>query len=137
TSAETRWQTWRSDSFGRFNPVSTAALINLMLGGNDPGTSGNTLHARLRYFDPVGQRAGVPPDVAALVTGITPDAVNVTLVNTSSTEAREVVVQGGAYAEHDFTTVTTAGTTRQIGGPTLTVRLEPGAGADLEIGMQR
>src|SRR5690606_36265903 len=47
TSIETRWQNWRSDSFGRFNPVSTGALVNLMLGGNDPGTSGNSLHARL------------------------------------------------------------------------------------------
>jgi hypothetical protein len=131
-----RWQTWRSDAFAAFNPVSTSALVNLMLGGNDPGTSGNTLHSRLRYFDPAGARAGVPADVAALVTAIAADSVSVTLVNTGQTP-REVILQAGAYGEHRFTDVAVAGRTQDVNANTLRVRLAPGAGADLQIGMAR
>ena len=50
-----------------------------MNGGNDPGTSGNVVHARLRYFDSDAQRAGIPEDVAALVDTIEDAAVTVTL----------------------------------------------------------
>ena len=34
------------DHAQRFNPVETTALVNLMNGANDPGTSGNVVHAR-------------------------------------------------------------------------------------------
>jgi hypothetical protein len=61
-----------SDGAQRFSPVSTETLVNLMLGANEPGSSGNVLHARLRYFDPAARRAGLPPDVAALVRKINP-----------------------------------------------------------------
>ena len=134
---EQRWREWLSDSFYAFNPVSTATLVNLMLGGNDPGTSGNSLHARLRYFDPDGLRAGVPEDVAALVTHIGPDRVEVTLVNTSQTESRRVVVQAGAYGEHQFTTVVADGVTSQVDASAFTVELAPGAGSELVFGMER
>lgn len=132
-----RWREWRSDSFARFNPVVTTALVNLTLGANDPGTSGNTLHAQVRYFDPQQRRAGLPPDVAALVSRIDPTGITLTLVNTSTTEAREVIVQGGAYGEHRFETIRVNGVTHAVGAETVTVLLEPGAGADLEVTMAR
>lgn len=134
---EQRRQEWRSDSFYDFNPVSTTTLINLMLGGNDPGSSGNSLHTRLRYFDPERDRAGVPEDVAALVTRISRESVTVTLVNTSRTTPREVVVQAGAYGEHQFTTADSGGLTHDVNAPTFSVVLQPGAGSELEIGMVR
>jgi hypothetical protein len=134
---EDRWARWRSDSFFRYNPVATTALINLTLGGNDPDYVGNTLHSQVRYFDPQLRRAGLPRDVAALVTAIRPQGIALTLVNTSATEAREVLVQGGAYGEHDFTTVAFDGRTETPARSTFSVRLEPGAGADLQIGMRR
>ena len=77
-----------SDYSQRFNPVAVTALVNLTLGGNHPGSAGNVLHSRLRYFDPVQRRAGLPKDVGALVSKITNDGVVVKLVNTSQTEAR-------------------------------------------------
>ena len=89
-----------SDGAQRFNPVATDTLVNLMLGGNDPGASGNVLHARLRYFDGRARRAGLPEDVAALVSGLGASEVTVTLVNTSPVHERDVVVQLGAFAEH-------------------------------------
>lgn len=136
TPRERRWQEWRSDSFYRYNPVATGTLVNLMLGGNDPGNSGNTLHSRVRYFDPQTRRAGLPEDVAALVSRITPSGITLTLVNTSPDAAREVVVQAGAYGEHRFTRVEGDGRASTPGASTFTVRLEPGAGAALEVGME-
>ncbi len=126
-----------SDGAQRFNPVATETLVNLMLGGNDPGSSGNVLHARLRYFDPVTRRAGLPEDVAALVEKLTADSVTVTLVNTSPVHGRELTVQLGAFAEHEGVAVTVDGKRTALEGSHFEVTLAPGAGASLEIAMKR
>ena len=125
------------DGAQRFNPVVTTPLINLMNGGNEPGTSGSLIHTRLRYFDPDRRRAGVPEDVAALVDTIEDASVGVTLVNVSQTGERTVIVQTGAYGEHTATTVTSGGRTWTVNAPWFTVRLAHGAGARLQIGMRR
>jgi hypothetical protein len=83
-----------SDYPQRFNPVVTSALVNMTLGGNDPGTSGNILHSRVRYFDPERRRAGLPEDVAALVEKIGTDEIVLTLVNTSPVQPRTLVDAG-------------------------------------------
>jgi len=111
--------------------------VNLTLGGNDPGSSGNVLHSRVRYFDPLKRRAGLPEDVAALVEKIQPDAIVLTLVNTNPVEARTVTVQTGAYGEHQCLAVETAGRSVKIDGPFFTVRLAPGAGETLTVAMKR
>jgi hypothetical protein len=126
-----------SDGAQRYSPVETSTLVNLTLGGNDPGKDGNILHARLRYFDPDRRRAGLPEDVAALVEKIRPDSVTVTLVNTSPVHARDVVVQTGAYAEHQAASVEAAGRKVAVDGSHFTVRLAPGAGDTLTIAMKR
>lgn len=126
-----------SDHAQRFTPVNTTALVNLMNGANDPGGSGNLLHARLRYFDPERRRAGLPQDVAALVDSLEDGAVTVTLVNLSQTQERDVIVQTGAYAEHTATEVTAGDRTYKVGGPSFTVRLANGAGTRLRITMRR
>ena len=76
-----------------------------MLGALVPGREGGLLNARLRYFDPVRKRAGVPEDVAALVSELGDRRTVVTLVNVNPTTARTVVVQAGGYAEHQFESV--------------------------------
>jgi hypothetical protein len=126
-----------SDGAQRFNPVAADTLVNLMLGGNDPGTSGNILHARLRYFDGEGRRAGLPEDVAALVEKIEPASVTVTLVNTNPAVPRTVVVQSGAYAEHRIAGVTAGERKLAVDGTWFTVRLAPGAGETLVVAMKR
>ena len=122
------------------NPVATTALINLTMGANDPGGSTHgplPLHAQVRYFDPDRRRAGLPEDVAALVHGIQPGQVSLTLVNLHPLQFRSVVVQMGAYGEHHATTVRIDGRSVAVDGPSLTVRLSPGAGGALDIGVRR
>ena len=59
-----------ADNMMDYNPAAADALIRLMLGGLPPGRDGGLLNARLRYFDPARKRAGVPEDVAALVSAM-------------------------------------------------------------------
>ncbi len=126
-----------SDDMNHLNPAITDSLIRLMLGGIPTGRVGYPLHCRLRYFDAVERRAGLPEDVAALVDGMTADSTSVTLVNISQTRERAIVVQGGAYAEHLITTVNDGADTVDVNETCFTVDLAPGAGVRLDIGMQR
>ena len=126
-----------SDDMNGLQPAITGALTELMLGGLPTGREGHPLHARLRYFDPERRRAGVPEDVAALVTRMTDTETSVTLVNVNQVEARTVVVQGGAYGEHQFATVSANGATLDVDGSSFAVRLAPGAGAEIELAMTR
>ena len=81
------------------NPAATDASVRLMSGALVPGREGGLLNARLRYFDPARRRAGVPEDVAALVSDLANRRTVVTLVNLSPTASRTVIVQAGRYAE--------------------------------------
>ena len=127
-----------SDDPMPFNPAVVANLINLMLGGIHPGHKGAPLHCRVRYFDPIEHRAGLPEDVAALVTRVEKDLTELTLVNLNQTEARTVVVQGGAYGEHIFGTVTTPTKDKlDVADSHFTVRLEPGTGTTMTIQTER
>ena len=87
------------------NPVTTEALIQLMLGAPQMMYNGGLLHASVRYFDPDHQRPGIPRDVAALVTRIERERTVLQLVNVSPFESRNVIVQAGTFGEHNFTTV--------------------------------
>jgi len=95
------------------------------------------LNARLRYFDPARKRAGLPEDVAALVSGMTATSTSLTLVNLNQASARTVVVQGGAYGEHRIESAQANGPTHRINSPSFAVRLAPGAGTSLTIAMTR
>jgi len=119
------------------NPAATESLVQLMWGALVPGREGGLLNARLRYFDPVRKRAGVPEDVAALVSELSDRRTVVTLVNLNPTQRRTLIVQGGAYGEHQFLTVTNGGKTTPVDSPLLTVQLAPASGARLELGMKR
>ncbi len=133
TSADTRL----ADYLLSFNPPATDTLVNLMLGGYFANGRIWTLHSRFRYFDPVARRAGPPEDVAALVEKLAADSATVMLVNVNPVEARTLVVQAGGYGEHNIEAVTVDGQTTAVGGPLVTVRLEPGSGASLAFRMTR
>lgn len=120
-----------SDDPMGFNPATVVSLLQLMLGGIYSGHVGSPLHSRLRYFDPELRRAGVPDDVAALVDSLTADEVGVTLVNVSPLETRTVVVQAGAYAEHQCLSVMQGTREVPVDAPYFTVRLLPGCGTRL------
>lgn len=126
-----------ADNMLDFNPAATDSLVRLMLGALVPGREGGLLNARLRYFDPERRRAGVPEDVAALVSELGDRRTVVTLVNLSATAPRTVIVQAGAYAEHQFASVEWNGRARSLNAPDVTVQLAPGAGAKVTFATRR
>jgi hypothetical protein len=119
------------------NPATVGALMQLMWGALPPDVRARALFSNLRYFDPARRRAGIPEDIAALVEQMTGDSVTVTLVNVSQTASRELVVQAGGYAEHQFESAVWNGQTIPLNAREFTVRLEPGAGGKLTLKMRR
>jgi len=143
TSADMRL----ADSALDYNPAAVAPLTQLMEGGlylqhgswakTSPNQGGTLLFCRLRYFDPERRRAGLPRDVAALVDSWGPDSLTLTLVNVSPSVAHSVIVQGGAYGEHQILSVSDGKTVMDVNASSFPVRLDPGAGAKLAIRMKR
>jgi len=88
------------------NPVTTEALVQLTLGAPQIIYNGGLLFCQVRYFDVQHQRPGLPEDVAALVERITADDVTLQVVNLSVFDARDVIIQAGAFGEHQFVSVT-------------------------------
>ena len=84
------------------NPLVTKGLTQVTMGSPQPVYNGGLLRGLVRYFDARQRRPGLPPDVAALVDEVAADRVGVELVNLSPTETRSLIVQAGAYGEHDF-----------------------------------
>lgn len=142
TTPQTRLADWPIDK----NPASANALIQTLTGGlhiarppwspTSPPQGGVPLHCRLRYFDADRRRAGVPEDVAALVTALGDRSTEVTLINTGTTP-RTVIVQGGAYGEHRVDAVTVDSVQQAVGGRSFVLKLEPGCGARLTLAMTR
>jgi hypothetical protein len=119
------------------NPAATESMVQLMWGALLPGREGGLLNARLRYFNPERRRAGVPEDVAALVSELSDTRAAVTLVNLNPSQPRTVIVQGGGYGEHQLVSVTSGDRMTPIDSPLLTVRLDPGCGRKLVLEMKR
>ncbi len=126
-----------ADNMLDYNPAATESLVQLMWGALLPGREGGLLNARLRYFDPERKRAGVPEDVAALVSELSDTSTTVTLINLSPTQSRTVIVQGGGYGEHQLVSVTSGGQTIPVNSALLTVHLDPGCGEKLVLQMKR
>jgi len=143
TSADMRL----ADSALEYNPAAVMSLTQLMEGGlylqhgswarSSPNQGGTLLFTRLRYFDPARRRAGLPQDVAALVDSWSPDSLTLTLINISPSTSRSVIVQGGAYGEHQIASVSDGKTSMDVNASSFPVRLAPGAGAKLTIRMKR
>jgi hypothetical protein len=140
-------QTRLADALLDYNPAVVAPLIHLMCGGihvarppwstTSPNQGGAPLYARLRYFDPERRRAGLPPDVAVLVSQLTDTSVTVTLVNLDPVKSRRVTIQSGAYGEHQFTGVQFTAKALPLDERHFTVDLAPGSGGTLTFGMRR
>jgi hypothetical protein len=136
-----------ADNALEFNPASVASLVQLTQGGlhiarpswspTSPFQGGAPLHARLRYFDPVKRRAGLPEDVGALVDTLDARRACVTLVNLNPNRERIVTVQGGAYGEHALTSVSNGAQSIPLQASSFEVRLAPGCGVRLDVAMRR
>ena len=112
-----RWQ--------QTNPVTTEALIQLTLGAPQLIYNGGLLMSRLRYFDFNRKRPGLPEDTAALVETLEANRTVVRLVNLSPFETRDMVVQGGAFGEHQFTEVQYTHRTSEYPGATVDYAAPP------------
>ena len=121
----------------KYNPARVTALLQLMVGGLHITRRGSVLHSRLRYFDPVTRRAGIPTDVASLVEKMTANTITVSLVNTSQIHSRRLIMQAGAYGEHEFTSLQVGNKTIPVNSRHVTIRLSPGCGARLKLKMKR
>ena len=126
-----------ADNMLDYNPAATESMVQLMWGALLPGREGGLLNARLRYFDPDRKRAGLPEDVAALVSELSDTRTVVTLINLNSSRPRTVVVQGGGYGEHQLVSATSRGRTIPINSPLMTVQIDPGCGQKLVLEMKR
>jgi hypothetical protein len=133
TTPDTRLADWPMG----FNPYSPTLTLNkLMQGGYLTGMIWN-LHCRVRYFDPAEHRAGIPEDVAALVTEMSDEMVKLTIVNINQTKSRDIIIQTGGYGEHQCISVEIGDMVIPVNHRFFTVRLAPGAGTELVIYNQR
>ncbi|WP_127582526.1 hypothetical protein [Paenibacillus koleovorans] len=130
----------------RRNPITVEGLVQLTMGAPLPVYNGGLLQARVRYFDLEGRRPGLPPDVGALIDSLDDEHMGLHLVNLSATQARTLVIQAGAYGEHEFTSVQFENRNEdgvsvwkqlEVHAPHLTVRLSPTSQLKLSLGMKR
>jgi len=135
-----RWQ--------QVNPVVTEALVQLTTGGPQTIYWGGMAQGKVRYFDPAAQRAGLPSDVAALVSSVRSEGITLTLVNLSAGQERQVIVGAGSFAEHRFTDISlsdedVAAAAKEdtvariaVNSTYFQVDLRPGSEIELQIGME-
>lgn len=139
------------------SPVLTKGLLQVTMGAPQSIYNGGLLRAHVRYYDIDRVRPGLPKDVAALVEKLESDKVLVTLVNISPLETHRLIVQAGAFGEHNFTNVAyknnitvnkPSSNTRPlpvkfedrvatVNGKYFSVEMPPGTVITLDIGMQR
>jgi hypothetical protein len=126
-----------------FCPVYFESLVQLMWGAPMHISHGGLQHATVRYFDADQQRAGLPPEVAALVHEVTATGTTLELVNTDQNATRTVIIQAGTFREHEFTTCTVVNSdgsrneSAAVNSEWLEVELGPASGTRLELGMNR
>lgn len=137
-------ESWDVHHWQQINPVHTEGLLQLTCGGPQVIYHGGLLHLRLRYFDALARRPGLPEDVAALVSQLDADSATLELINLSPLHARQLIIQAGAFGEHRFTTVQPVDEANSadtpplsVNGPHLSITLPPGRKINLRLGMAR
>ena len=154
-------ETWVDNKWINMNPMITRNLNRFSIGGIPIDTKGEMLHSQVRYFDGERKCSGLPKDVAALVTRIEPDWIEVEIVNLNQVESRSLVVQGGAYGEHRIQSVEFTKTaekqspvenpspreasndqndtkvSKEVRGIAFTVNLDPASASTIRIHLER
>ena len=130
-------QTLIADNPSSPNPVYTKGLTQVTMGAPQSVYTGGLLRATVRYFDSDRARPGLPRDVAALVDKLDAERAGVHLVNLNASETRNLIVQAGAFAEHQFVELTYADQTVPVESKYFAVQLPPSASIRLDVGMRR
>jgi hypothetical protein len=135
---------WDVHHWQEINPIATEALVQMTLGAPQVLYHGGLLHTPLRYFDAQARRPGLPDAVAALVTKVERESLALELINLDPLAPRELLLQAGAFGEHQFTRCRalssdtgTAAPWMEINARHFQVRLEPAGTLRLEVGLQR
>ncbi len=139
-----------SDDIYPNNPVIIKALQQTSMGTPQTIYYGGLLRATVRYYDVVSKRPGLPADVSALVEKLQDETVAVRLVNLHPVESKELIIQAGAFGEHQFTnihyqestkdekgTVSNQKKTKSILGKYVKIILPPSTSILLEMGIDR
>jgi hypothetical protein len=119
------------------NPVYTKVLTQTMLGSPHSVYHGGLLPATVRYYDSDLVRPGLPQDVGALVDMLTSDGVGIQLVNMSRTETRKLIVQAGAFGQHQFTELRYGEKIVPVDSKYFEIQLPPSTTIRVEVGLKR
>jgi hypothetical protein len=119
------------------NPVVVEGLVQTMLGAPNHIYHGGLLQSRLFYYDPERHRPGLPADVAVLVDRIKPDGLSLLAANLHPTESRDMVVQAGAFGEHQFAQVRCVNRSVTVDGKWFQINLRPGCIGRIDVEMKR
>lgn len=130
-------ETWDVHHWQDLNPVVLEGLVNLTLGAPQTIYHGGLLHCLLRYFDPERRRPGLPPDVAALAGRIEGDTATVEFVNLHPLEERRLLLQAGAFAEHQIVRAEHSGGETAVRGAHLALTLAPASHGALRLKFRR
>ena len=98
---------------------------------------GGLAQGRVRYFDSETQRPGLPQDVAALVTKLEAQSIDLTLVNLSPSTTREVIKGAGSFGEHRFFQGHSNTEELNVDDTYFQVHLQPATEIELTITMKR
>jgi hypothetical protein len=124
-------------------PVYMESLVQLTLGGPMHISHGGLQHARVRYYDAMEKRPGLPQSIAALVKELKNHSVTIVLINVDLFAQRTLIIQAGTFGEHRFNEVhvlNEAGDvaeTAVVNHKWLEVELPAGTGATLQLTMDR
>jgi len=124
------------------NPITTEALVHLTMGGPMMIYNGGLLMVSLRYFDLAANRPGLPEHVAALAHSVGKDRIDLTICNIHPHQTKNLLIQAGAFGEHEFTTVqhldeTGRQTQTDVQSTVFELEMGPGTVLDLQIGIRR
>jgi len=134
---------WDVHHWQDINPVLTDPLLQLTSGSPGVIYHGGLCHARIRHFDPEARRPRLPDRVAALVSRIRPESVDLEFVNLHGSQTRNVMVQAGAFGEHLFTQVLRIDDGNEVPvenlrkSKTLEAQLQPASSLRLRLHMLR
>ncbi len=112
-------------------PLSAEAMVNLTMGAAMPIYNGGLFSATFRHFDAQRKRPGLPENVAVLVgrQSICPDTgllqAELTLCNLHTSQKRELIIQGGAYGEHEIDAILLHGDRLPVGSRWMHLSLTP------------
>lgn len=126
-----------------FNCALVTNLVHQTMGGihiarppwsrSSAQQGGVHLFARLRHFDAKSRRAGLPSDVAVLVTKLTKTHTHFSIINNSENATRETITQIGGFNEHRLESIIIDGNETKTNASAIHTILPPKHAAEIII----